>query len=96
VRSTDPVAVAVVGVPFDSAASHHAGARFGPEAIRAGFSPLHGMLAFLRALAGMRCMGFDMDEVSPSHGGPGQRTAMLAANVAYESLALSALAGERS
>src|SRR3954454_7821206 len=35
VRSTDGVDVAVVGVPFATATSYRAGARFGPEAIRA-------------------------------------------------------------
>src|SRR4051794_22626988 len=40
VRSTEGVDVAVVGVPFDTATSYRAGARFGPEAIRAGSSLL--------------------------------------------------------
>ena len=58
----------------------------------AGLLP-HEALAFLRALAGMRFRGFDVVEVSPSYDGPGQGTAMLAANVAYEFLALNAIAG---
>jgi agmatinase len=58
----------------------------------AGLLP-HEALAFLRSLAGMRFRGFDVVEVSPPYDGPGQGTAMLAANVAYEFLALSALAG---
>jgi agmatinase len=49
-------------------------------------------LGYLRALAGMRFVGFDVVEVSPPYDGPGQPTALLAANVAYEFLALSALA----
>jgi agmatinase len=49
-------------------------------------------LGYLRALAGTRFVGFDLVEVSPSYDGPGQPTALLAANVAYEFLALSALA----
>lgn len=49
-------------------------------------------LAFLRSLAGMRFRGFDLVEVSPPYDGPGQGTAMLAAAVAYEFLALSAVA----
>jgi agmatinase len=57
----------------------------------AGLLP-HEALAFLRSLAGMRFRGFDVVEVSPPYDGPGQGTAMLAANVAYEFLALSALA----
>jgi agmatinase len=60
----------------------------------AGLLP-HEALAFLRALAGMRFRGFDVVEVSPPYDGPGQGTAMLAANVAYEFLALAALAGKR-
>jgi agmatinase len=60
----------------------------------AGLLP-HEALAFLRSLAGMRFRGFDVVEVSPPYDGPGQGTAMLAANVAYEFLALSALAGRR-
>jgi agmatinase len=56
----------------------------------AGLSP-HEALGFLRALAGMRFRGFDVVEVSPAYDGPGQTTAMLAANVAYEFLALTAV-----
>jgi agmatinase len=48
--------------------------------------------ALLRTLAGASFVGFDLVEVSPPYDGPGQTTAMLAANVAYEFLALSALA----
>ena len=57
----------------------------------AGLSP-HEALAFIRALAGMRFRGFDVVEVSPPYDNAGQTTALLAANVAYEFLALSALA----
>jgi agmatinase len=60
----------------------------------AGLLP-HEALAFLRSLAGMRFRGFDIVEVSPPYDGPGQGTAMLAANIAYEYLALAALAGAR-
>ena len=56
----------------------------------AGLTP-HEALGFLRALAGMRFRGFDLVEVSPPYDGPGQGTALVAANVAYEFLALSAL-----
>jgi agmatinase len=49
-------------------------------------------LGYLRALAGTRFVGFDLVEVSPPYDGPGQPTALLAANVAYELLALSAVA----
>jgi agmatinase len=60
----------------------------------AGLLP-HEALGFLRSLAGMSFRGFDVVEVSPPYDGPGQGTAMLAANVAYEFLALAALAGQR-
>jgi agmatinase len=49
-------------------------------------------LAFLRALAGLRFSGFDVVEVSPAYDSPGQVTALHAAAVAYEMLALLAVA----
>ena len=49
-------------------------------------------LGFLRSLAGLRFCGFDLVEVAPPYDDPGQTTAMLAANIAYEFLALTALA----
>jgi agmatinase len=49
-------------------------------------------LAFLRALAGIELAGADVVEVSPPYDGPGQQTALAAANVAYELLSLRALA----
>jgi agmatinase len=49
-------------------------------------------LALVRSLAGTRFVGFDLVEVSPAYDSPGQITALLAANVAYEMLALAALA----
>jgi len=52
-------------------------------------------LALIRALAGMRFTGFDVVEVSPAYDGPGETTALLGASVAYEFLALTAVA-ERS
>jgi agmatinase len=39
----------------------------------------------------MRFRGFDVVEVAPPYDGPGQGTAMLAANIAYEFLALAVL-----
>ncbi|MEA2225704.1 MAG: agmatinase [Solirubrobacteraceae bacterium] len=48
-------------------------------------------LDLLRALAGMRFAGFDVVEVAPPYDPPGQITALLAANIAYEMLALDAL-----
>jgi agmatinase len=49
-------------------------------------------LAFLRALAGIRLAACDVVEVSPAYDGPGQITALAAANVLYELLALRAVA----
>jgi agmatinase len=49
-------------------------------------------LGFIRSLAGLRFGGFDVVEVSPPYDGPGQVTALLAANIAYEFLALTAVA----
>jgi agmatinase len=49
-------------------------------------------VALVRSLAGISFHGFDVVEVSPPYDGPGQTTAMLAANVVYEFLALVALA----
>jgi agmatinase len=44
----------------------------------------------LRSLAGMPFAGFDVVEVAPAYDGPGQQTALAAANIAYEMLALTA------
>ena len=49
-------------------------------------------LAFLRALRGINLVGADVVEVSPPYDGPGQQTALAAANLAYELLSLRALA----
>ena len=49
-------------------------------------------LACLRALRGIDLVGADVVEVSPQYDGPGQQTALAAANVAYELLSLRALA----
>jgi agmatinase len=53
------------------------------------------LIALLRGLAGMRFGGFDVVEVSPPYDSAGQITALLAANVAYEMLALSAIGKEQ-
>jgi agmatinase len=59
----------------------------------AGLFP-HEALAYLRALAGVPFVGYDVVEVSPQFDGPGQVTALNAASVAYELLALTAAAKE--
>jgi agmatinase len=48
-------------------------------------------LAILRGLGGINLAGADVVEVSPPYDGPGQPTALAAANVAYELLSLRAL-----
>jgi agmatinase len=53
-------------------------------------------LAFLRALAGLRFTGFDVVEVAPAYDSPGQITALNAGAVAYDLLALLAVAGSRT
>ena len=58
----------------------------------AGLLP-HEALVLLRSLAGIRFRGFDVVEVSPPYDNAAQTTAMLAANIAYEMLALVAVAG---
>jgi agmatinase len=57
----------------------------------AGLLP-HEALAYLRALAGVPFVGGDIVEVSPQFDGPGQVTALNAAAVVYELLALTAVA----
>ena len=52
-------------------------------------------LAFLRALAGLEFSGFDVVEVAPAYDSPGQITALNAAAVAYDLLALLAVARSR-
>ena len=55
----------------------------------AGFSTAEA-LGYLRALRGINLVGCDVVEVSPSYDGPGQQTALAAANVMWELLALRA------
>ena len=49
-------------------------------------------LGFVRALRGIRFAGYDVVEVSAPYDGPGQPTAVAAANVAFELLTLDVLA----
>jgi len=58
----------------------------------AGFSTAEAV-AFLRALRGIKLAGCDVVEVSPPYDGPGQQTALAAANILWELLALRALGG---
>jgi arginase family enzyme len=51
-------------------------------------------LALVRGLRGCEFVGFDLVEVCPPYDAPGQITSLLAANIAYEMLALAALALE--
>ncbi|HTU85848.1 MAG TPA: agmatinase [Solirubrobacteraceae bacterium] len=52
-------------------------------------------LAFLRSLAGIAFTGYDLVEVSPPYDSPGQITALNAAAIAYDMLALLAVARAR-
>jgi agmatinase len=52
-------------------------------------------LALVRALAGIGFRGFDVVEVSPPYDTGGQTTALVAANIAYELLALIAVSSSR-
>lgn len=52
-------------------------------------------LSFMRALAGIEFTGFDVVEVSPAYDNAGQVTALHAAAVAYDMLALLAVARRR-
>jgi agmatinase len=60
----------------------------------AGLFP-HDALALIRSLAGMEFCGYDVVEVAPPYDTRAQTTAILAASIAYEFLALSALARRR-
>jgi agmatinase len=51
----------------------------------------HEAIGFLRALRGVRFTGFDIVEVAPAYDTAAQTTALVAANVGYELLALAAL-----
>jgi agmatinase len=53
---------------------------------------IHEAIAFLRALRGIRFTGYDIVEVAPAYDTAGQTTALAAANIGYELLALTALA----
>ena len=52
-------------------------------------------ISFVRALAGMPFYGFDVVEVSPPYDAPAQVTALHAAVIAYEMLAVLAVARQR-
>jgi agmatinase len=49
-------------------------------------------LGYLRALTGLGFVGFDVVEVAPAYDGPGQVTALFAANALFEMLSLIVLA----
>jgi arginase family enzyme len=48
-------------------------------------------LELVRGLRGLDFVGFDMVEVAPQYDGPGQITALLAANLLFEFVCLVAL-----
>jgi agmatinase len=49
-------------------------------------------LSYLRALTGLEFVGYDVVEVAPAYDGPGQVTALFAANAVFEMLSLIVLA----
>jgi agmatinase len=49
-------------------------------------------LSYLRALAGLPFVAYDVVEVAPAYDGPGQVTALFAANAVFEMLSMIALA----
>jgi agmatinase len=51
-------------------------------------------LSYLRALVGFNFVGFDVVEVAPAYDGPGQVTALFAANAVFEMLSLIAMAAD--
>jgi agmatinase len=53
---------------------------------------IHEAIGFLRALREVRFVGYDIVEVAPAYDTAGQTTALAAANIGYELLALTALA----
>ena len=62
----------------------------GVQAPEAGGPSARETLALLRALSGIRLVGADVVETNPLYDGPGQVTALLAATVAAEILAMIA------
>jgi agmatinase len=55
----------------------------------------HEAIGFLRALRGVRFTGYDVVEVAPAYDTAAQTTALLAANIAYELITLTALQRDR-
>jgi agmatinase len=49
-------------------------------------------MSYLRALTGLEFVGYDVVEVAPAYDGPGQLTALFAANAVFEMLSLIVLA----
>ncbi len=48
-------------------------------------------MSYLRALTGLNFVGYDVVEVAPAYDGPGQPTALFAANAIFEMLSLVVL-----
>ncbi|MGH7264197.1 MAG: arginase family protein [Candidatus Rokuibacteriota bacterium] len=78
-RTPGDLGVAVVGIPYDGGTSYRAGARFGPREIRSQSAMIRPWNPVLK--------------VSPfaQYDGPGQVTALLAANLIFEFVSLVAL-----
>jgi agmatinase len=93
VRDRAGAAPLVIGVDIDVADPSVAPGTGTPEV---GGLSARDLIELLRALAGVAAVGFDVVEVCPPYDAPAQITSLLAANVAYEMLALAALAAARS
>ncbi|HEX2468039.1 MAG TPA: arginase family protein [Solirubrobacterales bacterium] len=48
-------------------------------------------MSYLRSLTGLSFVGYDVVEVAPAYDGPGQVTALFAANAVFEMLSLIVL-----
>jgi arginase family enzyme len=95
------VDVAVLGIPFDTGSPFRVGCRFGASAVRtmslipggsdprAGGPSARDVLRLLRSLRGLDRAGADVVEMNPNYD-PGQISALLAATVVAEILALIA------
>jgi arginase family enzyme len=82
-----------VTVDIDSVDPAYAPATGTPEV---GGLMSHEALRLVRSLRGLHIVGFDLVEVSPQFDGPGQITALLAANLLFEFLCLIALGKQPS
>ena len=94
-RNTEGIDFALVGVPWDGATSYRTGQRMAPEAIRKVSVTLRPYNLALDVGIFEHCAGVDVVEVLPNDD-PAELTAILAANIIYEFLALIAVNAKRA